>query len=224
VRAEPPTLDVQRGTRFVRCLALGGLAGPIVFVFLVVLCGALRPDYSHVTQLMSELGESGSSHASLMNFFGFVSSGVLLAAFGVSLTYALPRTTSSLAAAGLIVVYGLGVVGAGLYSCDRGCPSQNLSPEATMHRVFSLTAFVAAILGIALWAYEFRSLAAWRSLWRYSAVTSAVALVLFFLVGTSERSRTFAGVWQRLFLATLDLWSAVVGLRAFRLRGVPWSP
>jgi hypothetical membrane protein len=223
VRAEPTTLDVQRANRFVRWLSLGGLAGPIVFASLVVLCGALRPGYSHVTQFMSELGESGSSHASLMNFLGFVSSGVLLAAFGVSLTYALPRTTLSLAAAALIVVYGLGIVGAGLYSCDRGCPSQNLSPEATMHRVLSLTAFVAAILGIALWAYEFRSLAGWRSLWRYSAVTSAVAVVLLLLVGATEQSRTFTGVWQRLFLATLYLWSAVVGLRAFRLRGVPWS-
>ena len=120
----------------------------------------------------------------------------------------------------LIAVYGLGITGAGLYSCDPGCPSQNLSSDAAMHRAVSIIAFIAGIVGIALWAYCFRSLAAWRSLWRYSAISSAVALVLVLVLDASAESRAFTGVWQRLFIATLDLWCAVVGFRAFRSRAV----
>lgn len=201
-----------------RFLALGGVAGPVLFASVVVLCAGLRPEYSHVTQFISELGESGGSRASLMNFLGFIPSGLLLAAFGASLAHLLPRTSLSLAAAVFIVVYGLGITGAGIYSCDPGCPSQNLSSEATIHRVVSITSFVAAILGIALWAYCFRSIAAWRSLWRYSAISSALALVLLLVLDASEESRAFTGVWQRLSIVTLDLWCAVVGLRAFRSR------
>ena len=199
-----------------RSLALGGVAGPVLFASLVVLCGALRPDYSHVTQFISELGESGGSDAWLMNLLGFVPSGLLLAAFGASLGFLLPRTSLSLAAAMFIAVYGLGITGAGLYSCDPGCPSQNLSSEATMHRTASIVSFSAGILGIALWAYCFRPLVAWRSLWRYSAISSAVALALLLVLDASEESRAFTGVWQRLSIVTLDLWCAVVGLRAFR--------
>ena len=192
-----------------RFLALGGLAGPVLFVSLILLCGALRPGYSHVTQFISELGERGGSHAALMNFLGFIPTGILLAVFGVSLAYLFPRTSLSLAAAILLVVYGLGITGAGLYSCDPGCPSRDLSFEATMHRVVSISAFIAGILGI-------RSLGAWRSWWRYSAVSSVMALVFLVVVGVTEQSRVFTGVWQRLSMVTMDLWCAVVGLRVFR--------
>lgn len=199
-----------------RFLALGGVAGPALFATIVVLCGALRPDYSHVTGFMSELGETGAPQAWLMNSLGFLTSGLLLTAFGVSLLSLRPRTVWSLAATVLMVVYGLGLAGAGLCSCDPGCPSQNLSSAAMAHRVISIIAFLAGILGIALWAYCFRSRPRWRSLWRYSALSSALALVLFVVVGATEQSRAFAGVWQRLCVGTLDLWCAVVGLRVFR--------
>jgi hypothetical membrane protein len=48
----------------VRYLALGGVVGPVLFASVVILCAALRPKYSHVSQFISELGESGGSHAS----------------------------------------------------------------------------------------------------------------------------------------------------------------
>lgn len=198
-----------------RLLALGGVLGPVLFASIVILCAAWRPDYSHVTQFISELGETGSAHSFLMNAGGFIPKGVLIALFGVSLACLVPRTRSSVAAAVLIVVFGLGIVAAGLYSCDPGCPNQNLSDEATIHRLASIVAFISAILGIALWAYCFRARAAWRGLWRYSAISSGLALVLLLVLNTTEESRAFAGVWQRLFIATLDVWCVVVGLNAF---------
>lgn len=202
-----------------RFLALGGLAGPVLFVSLIILCGALRPGYSHVTQFISELGETGGSHAALMNLLGFIPTGIIVAGFGLSMAYLFPRTSLSLAAAVLIVVYGLGLLGAGVYCCDPGCPSQHLSFDGMMHRVVSVTALLAGVLGIALWARCFRSLAAWRSMSRYSAVSSAMALVFLLLVGLTEQSRVFTGVWQRLCLVTMDLWCALVGFRVFRMGG-----
>jgi hypothetical membrane protein len=199
----------------VRTLALGGVAGPVLFTSVVILCAALRPEYSHLTQFMSELGESGGPHASLMNFLGFIPSGLLLAGFGVSLAFLRPSTAFSLAAATLIAIFGLGITAAGAYSCDPGCPREGISFEATVHRVVSVIAFIAGIVGTALWAYRFRGLPAWRSLRHYSAVTSAAALVLLLVLNASVESRAYSGLWQRLFLATLYVWCAVVGLRLF---------
>ena len=79
-----------------RILGLGGLVGPILFAAVVSLCAALRPDYSHTTQVMSVLGETGGPHASLMNAAGFVPSGLLLIAFGTSLAWLVPRTPLSI--------------------------------------------------------------------------------------------------------------------------------
>lgn len=199
-----------------RVLALGGVAGPVLFTAMVVLCGALRPDYTHLTQFISELGESGGSRAWLMNFFGFIPSGLFLAVFGASLAYLIPRGLLSVVAAVFIATFGFGVSGAGVYSCDPGCPRQELSAEAALHNAVSVIAFLAGVVGIGLWAYCFRGLASWRSLWRYSAISSAAALVLLLALNASIESRALTGVWQRLFLATLYLWCVVVGLRAFR--------
>jgi hypothetical membrane protein len=200
----------------VRLLALGGVAGPLLFTSLAVLCGALRPEYSHATQFLSELGESGGSHASLMNLLGFVPTGLLLAAFAASLASVLPRTALSLAAALLIALFGLGMVGAGVYHCDPGCPTRDLSPEGARHQAISGSAFLAAILGMGVFALCFRRLPAWRRLWLYSALSSAAALALVVVLSASMESRWLAGVWQRLFLGTLFLWCGVVGLTAFR--------
>ena len=199
-----------------RFLALGGVVGPVVFTSVVILCAALRPEYSHVRQFMSELGESGGPHAWLMNLLGFIPSGLFLTAFGASLASLVPRTTLSVVAAGLIIVFGLGIAGAGVYSCDLGCPRRGLSVEATLHEVVSIIAFLAGVLGIALWAYRFRELPAWQSLWRYSAASSAAALALLLALNASVESRAFTGVWQRLFVSTLLAWCVIIGLRVFR--------
>jgi len=210
-----------RAQRRAAVLALGGVVAPLLFAAVVLVCAALRPGYSHVRQFISELGETGGSHSRLMNFAGFVPAGVLFMAFGVSLLQVVPRTTASLAAALLIVVYGLGAAGAGVYSCDPGCPTTHLSTHATLHLVVSFTAFAAGIVGIALWAHCFRTREGWRSLWRFSAVSSALALVLLVLFNVSEPTRTWTGAWQRLFVLTLDLWCMVVGYRAFRVFSAP---
>jgi len=200
----------------VRVLALGGLAGPVLFSTLVIVCGTLRPGYDHATQFMSELGETGGSHASLMNFAGFIPSGLLLAVFGASLAWLLPRNALSVVGAVLMTVFGLGITAAGVYSCDAGCSRQGMSDEATLHLLVSILAFLAGIVGSAVWAYRFRSLVAWQSLWRYTAISSGAALVLLLVMNAAAESRWFSGIWQRLFLATLFLWCAVVGVRAFR--------
>lgn len=199
-----------------RFLSLGGVAGPVLFTAVVIVCGALRPDYSHATQFISELGARGTSRAALMNFAGFVPTGLLLASFGVSLAFLLPRHTTSVLAAACITVFGLGITFAGIYSCDPGCPHQGASWEATLHDRVAAVTFLSGIAGSALLAYLFRGLTTWRSLWLYSAISSAVAFGFLIASTASVESRWLTGLWQRLFIGTLYLWCMVVSLRAFR--------
>lgn len=200
-----------------RYLILGGVVGPVLFALVVILCGALQPGYSHATHMISELGETGGSYASLMNYLGFIPSGLFLVTFGASLAYLVPRSALSLVAASLVAIFGLGIAAAGVYSCDPGCPQRYLSSEATLHGLVSITAFTAGVFGIALWAYCFRGLAMWRSLWPFSAASSATALALLLVLYATADARSPHGLWQRLFLATLFLWCAVASIRLFRL-------
>jgi hypothetical protein len=45
-----------------RGLLLAGFVAPVVLTVAVVLAGRFEPDYSHVSQFVSELGAVGASH------------------------------------------------------------------------------------------------------------------------------------------------------------------
>ena len=199
-----------------RFLSLGGVAGPALFTAVVIICGALRPNYSHATQFISELGARGTSHAELMNFAGFVPTGFLLASFGVSLANIRPRRRGSVLAAACVTFFGIGISFAGIYSCDPGCPHRGASSDATLHDRVSSLAFLLGIAGAALMAYYFRNVTNWRALWPYTAISSVASWGFLIASGASVDSRVLTGLWQRLFIGTLFLWCMVVSLRIFR--------
>lgn len=116
-----------------RLLALGGVAGPILFSAVVIVSAALRADYSHVANFISELGATGTPFAGLMNYAGFLPGGLMLAAFGVALAKALPRRRVATLAAILVTLFGAGMAASGIASCDPGCPQTGGSVENLIH-------------------------------------------------------------------------------------------
>lgn len=207
-----------------RILALGGIAGPAAFAVVVLICATLRPDYSHVTNMVSELGATGTPYAALMNDAGFVPAGLMLAAFGVALAGILPRQHLVVAAAVLVTLFGVGVAASGILSCDPGCPRSGGSLENLLHDRIAPLTFLCLIAGTAILGLRFRRLPAWRHLALYSLLSSGLALVFLAALASSLESRTLTGLWQRLMLTVLFLWCAVVGLNAFRSPASARSP
>ena len=198
-----------------RFLALGGIAGPILFSMITIVSAALRPDYSHARNLISELGADGTSHAALMNYAGFVPAGLMLVAFGIALAATLPRDPFRIIASILVTFFGAGTTAAGIISCDLGCPQTGGSVDNLIHIRIARVALLCAIIGAGIVGIRLRHLPAWRSLSRYSLVTSAVALCFMVALATSLESRLLTGLWQRLLLVTLFSWCVVVSLRVF---------
>ncbi len=201
-----------------RVLALGGVLGPAIFTALVIVCGALRPGYSHLAQLISELGASGTAHATLMNFAGIIPAGVLIAGFGAATLGLLSSGRRAILAGALVTFFGIALVVGGVYSCDPGCPLRwpPGSVAASIHLIAAVAQLVAAIAGIALWALEFRHFPAYSGLWKFTALAGAAALGFLIAFNVSLDSRALTGLWQRLLFGTLFVWCAVVALRLFR--------
>ncbi len=207
-----------------RLLRLGGIVGPIVFAVVVMLGAALRPGYSHVTNFISELGATGTTNAALMNYAGFVPAGLMLAAFGVSLAWALPRHRLTIFAAALVALFGAGVAASGFISCDAGCPQAEGSIENLAHNGIAPISFLCLILGAGILGIYFRRLSAWRACSAYSLLTSALALCFLVALASSLDTRALTGLWQRLLLSVSLLWCAVIGLRAFQYPTALRSP
>lgn len=205
----------HRDSVCMRILALGGALGPLLFAAVVGVCGALRPGYSHINQFISELGATGTIHATLMNFAGFVAAFLLIAGFGIATVWLIPHSARSILAGGLITFFGLGIALAGIFHCDPGCPQHGASLAATIHDRISIAAFLACIAGIGLFASHFRRTPAFRPLWKYSAASSVASLVFLGLLASSLDPRHLTGLWQRLLIGTLFVWCVVLGRRLF---------
>ncbi len=202
-----------------RLLAFGGIVGPALFVVVTIFSAALRPDYSHARQFISELGATGTPYAALMNYAGFVPAGLMLVGFGIALATILPASRWSLAAAALLALFGAGVAADGIMSCDPGCPQSEGSLENLLHNRIAPVAFLCAIIGAGIVGLDMRRVPAWRRLSRYSLLTSLVALGFLLALAASLETRLLTGLWQRFLLATLFSWCAVVGLQAHERRG-----
>ena len=161
-----------------RALSLGGILGPAIFVGAVVVAAALRPDYSHVHQFVSDLGATGSAHAALMNYGGFVPGGLLLVGFGASLAAALPRSRLVSIGSALTVIFGAGIVLSGLFSCDPGCPQVGGSLENTIHDRMAPVIFLSMIAGAGVLGAAFRRWPATRALGVDSVSLDAAAVLL----------------------------------------------
>jgi len=196
-----------------RILALGGVAGPALFTLTTLVIAALRPRYNHVTSMISELGATGTPYAALMNYIGFVPAGLMLAAFGVALARAFPRQRMATAGAVLVTLFGFGMAASGVFSCDPGCPQSGGSFEHVVHDRIAPIIFVCLIAGTAILGIHFRRIPKWHHLGVYSLFTSALSLAFLVALIRSLETRTLTGLWQRLMLATLFLWCAVIGLR-----------
>lgn len=199
-----------------RVLALGAITGPALFTVVVLVLAALRPGYSHLQHFISELGVAGTPYAAVMNYAGFVPAGLMLAAFGVALACALPSGRLLRLAAVLVTTFGLGIAASGVMSCDLGCPQGEGSQENVVHNTIAPVSFLCLIAAMAILGVKLRSFPAWRHLSLLSLLASAAALCLLVVLASTLESRVLTGLWQRLLLAVLFIWCAILGIEVLR--------
>ncbi len=181
---------------------------------LVVVAGAHRHGYSHVSQYISELGQRGSSDGWWVSWLGFFPVGVLAAAASLLVQPALK--TSRLVAIGVAAVgisTFVGYAGSAVWRCDPGCPETGGSSTQDLHYFVSALDFVGVLAGFVCTAMGLRGRRQWRALFRLS-VLGAVGIggVGPFLTG--DALMDVHGLVQRVLEAIVWCWFIALGLRA----------
>lgn len=196
-------------------MALGGILGPILFTIVTVITAYLRLDYEHLHHFISELGATNTSANVLMNYGGFILSGLLFCAFAISLLMKDRKHFMAKFGASLLLLFGIGMMFAGIFSCDPGCP-QIGSIESTIHDRVSAVTFISAILGILSLGLSFRKSSIFRTVSLYTILSGMLSAVFLVIMINSFESRVFTGLWQRLLLITIFLWTSIVALRIYK--------
>lgn len=193
---------------------LCGIIGPLSWLSLIALAGAVRPEFDHVTQFISELGERGSSTEFVMRYAAFGFTGLLYLGFATALLATFRDGWYSALGAALIGLEGLGRIGAGVFACDPGC--EGLSSSQELHRLFATVGFLSGILAAVAWGIAFKRQGWLRRLTWYSVGSGVLALVFLLLMSWSRNPVNAPGLFEHLASGVLSLWVLVFAIRLMR--------
>ena len=184
-----------------------GILGPLLWLSLIGMAGAMRPEFSHITHYISELGERGSSTEFLMRYGAFAFTGLLYVCFAAALLATFRDGWYSTLAAGLIGLDGLGRIGAGVFACDPGCGG--LSSNQELHHLFATLGFSSGILAAIAWGFTFHRRGWPPPLTWYSVGTGILALIFLLIMSWSRNSLNAPGLFEHLATGVLSLWLLV---------------
>ena len=148
------------------------IVGLAVYYPLALFGGAaLKAEYSHVSQYISELNATGSEWSWQIGYMGFLPLGLL----GLLLVLAVaPRARlNGISKIGcwLLIAEPIAYVGSAVAPCDLGCPSTgSLSQNA--HNVLSVITLLMTTLGLVFLSCNSRLSAVQRVAWLVLAATS----------------------------------------------------
>ena len=197
---------------------LCGILAPLLWASAIVFCGSLRPEYSHFTQYISELGERGSSTEFIMRYAGFLPTGLMHMAFAAFLYVAFKGGRLAAIAATLLAINGLARIGAGLFPCEPGCVGPALSLSQQLHSLSARIGFFALIGAAVTWGIFLRRYRRLRGLSLYSVGSGTVGLVFLLLMAWSAELRAGTGLYESLSSGVLSLWVLVFAARLWRLK------
>ena len=191
-----------------------GLAAPVFFAVAVVVLGSIKPEYNHIYQTISELGETGSVIAQPVALV-FITTGIMIIFFGYWLQSHLWRLDRKVWTGVLVMLYGLlDFMGSGFFPVDASGAA--ITTVSTIHVYATLIGEFAA-LGMPLWFLkDTEGREEWSSLRRFSRVVFWVSLPLVGFLGycilghTPGQMDTPIGLAQRLIVGLFSVWIMVV--------------
>jgi hypothetical protein len=192
-----------------------GLAAPFIFILTVILGGALRPGYSHMTDMMSELFSPGSPNRLLLSGL-YTLFGIALSAFGYGLLRFVQddgRFTriGGSGAVAFIAVGVLSILSATLFPQDPwgSIPTLRGQLHIALHGIISILSLIYMVL----FGFWFRRTGIAQTFFVYSMVTvvgAAIGAGWFMasyggpLMGLSERVAALVGFqWTSLLAITV---------------------
>lgn len=186
-----------------RSLSLVVIGGPVLFWVVVVVLGVITPGYSTISDHISTLGAVNAPYALVQRANFFVLGGSILAfAYGLD-RWAREGWRPWLGIV-LIGVFGVGIIGAGVFSDDLANPT---SMTAQLHQLVSSIAFLAALVGMPLTTWEFEQSERWPNYrYRFTSVGLAIILMASLVVFSVSLNTWWAGLGQRQYILLLTGW------------------
>ena len=202
-----------------KALYICGMLGPLVYIFMTILGGALRPGYNHISDTVSELFAPGSPNKPLLDVIHIIDA-VLGIAFGIGV-FLFVRGSSHSSLVGLIgaaMIICIGVVNvftATLFPQDAwGTP---MTSAGQMHKTLVLGVMLPlSILSTILLGIWFDKAGIFPGFRTYTFITIGVQLLMGGFSGVTMGG-PLMGLSERLAVLVGFQWTFTLALKLFRL-------
>ena len=198
-------------------LYLCGMLLPIVYIFMYVLGGALRPGYSHLSDSVSELLSPGSPNKSLLDSIN-IAFAILFTLFGIGVfQYVMGSGQSELVGrigAGMIIAVGVASIGSAIFPQDAtGTPT---TLPGILHLIFvfgiQIPGAILSTLLIGIWINRTGIFPGFAT---YSFISVGAILLSGILAGPSM-GKPYMGLVERISALAVHQWIFVFAWKLFR--------
>tara|TARA_R110000868_G_scaffold259361_1_gene517104 strand:- start:3323 stop:3949 length:627 start_codon:yes stop_codon:yes gene_type:complete len=187
-------------------LKYAGITGAILFWLMVIINGFIYPNYSHLSQFISELGAMEAPLAFIINYGGIVPFGVGILFHSLYLLKEGPSNKTRFFTLIFLGLSGILFVIAGFYNCDARCSFEGISTEGLIHNISAMFAFLLAVFAMISFGigslFELEKLSSKIIL----NVLSLLSIVGFLVIAFEGIESPIRGVYQRVFLINFSIW------------------
>jgi hypothetical protein len=193
------------------------LLSPIIsllwLVLTVVIGGLTYSDYNHSSQFMSELGAVGSPFGTTVNYFGFLPTEIFMLFFIGLVFTSLPKTKTMIAGLLSHTIYAVALCIASTFPCDFECRPIQPSLSHDIHIISGMSAYLFAIVGIILLAFDSRKWSNSKTLFISGLCLGTLAFTLLLNIDPDSR---VVGLIQRTTELTIYSWFLIFAVKLYK--------
>jgi hypothetical protein len=196
-----------------RILYISGMLIPIVYVFMYLLGGALRPDYSHISNSVSELLAPGAPNKPLLMTVQTLYA-LLHIVFGIGVLRFVQGSGHDqlLGRIGAWLIIGLGVVTIGTVVFPQDAEGTAATMAGQVHKILVFGGLIPfSILSTLLIGLWLRRAGLFPGFDLYSFITVG-AIVIMGAVGGATVETQYAGLVERIAAIVTQQWLFTLGL------------
>jgi hypothetical membrane protein len=186
-----------------------GIIGPIIYILVVIIGGALRSDYSFLYNTISELTSANAPNLILMSIlFGIYNISILIFGIGAYLDNEIDNSRKYKAATLMLSIVGfLGIL---LLFFPQDLRNAAVTFQGTMHIVIAGITSLFTLISVLLVGINFRKVKEMKNFAVYSFISFAVILVSGGAAAISVGSNsTYGGLFERITIFAFMIWVLV---------------
>lgn len=193
----------------IRLSAMAGFVGPLMFISVAIFAGSKDPEFSHITDWMSELGATGAPYADLFNHFGLIPLGVCLMVFAPAFLKIFGPGARASVSAVLLMLVGLIYIFLAIFNCDYQCGTEMMTLNAQIHNWLAIFGFPIIVLTpaiIGMRAFHTRENKGYYQFCLVSAILLLIAYILLLIIVAEFWGK---GLLQSGFIIVFVYWNWV---------------